>query len=332
MFGEVGDNPLPSTPESWRQDSAELAAIHGKVGGNPLPGNRKENRIRESSSDEISQEEKPKMIWTPEQLEHAQQVLGEHRGRADRPDPVITRKILDKFDSMEDFNAWIEEIRQRLSPSKITGSGYGLYPKDAAVWADSRRNQRKQGRDAQAEYDRVMNTATDPEAAIKLAEEHKCRISGWYRLPDGLRSRLIRRALPIAPARVIDLAKTLCAICDESGLTGTALRRTLVYCSCPAGVERKEENGADWPAQEVARVHSTLQGRLVEALQELGHTYLADAVEHSEVEDGQTLIVRPNRGYRIYFEDKVMPGAIKQAFELLGEQPKPFTVQNLQAA
>jgi hypothetical protein len=335
---EVGGNPLPSTPtvecsplhatpESWVQDSAELSAIYGKSCVQPTAQEfRKRNYVRESSSAEISQEEKPKMIWTPEQLENARQVLGEHRGRGDQPDSVITRKILGKFDSMEDFSTWIEEIRQRLSPSQIKGSGYGLYPKDAERWADSLRQQRKRERDAQAEYDRVMNTATDPENAVKLAEEHQSRIRGWYRIPDGLRSRLLRRAVPIAPVAVIGLAKSLCDACDESGITGSALRRTLKFCSCKAGAERKEQNGSDWPAQEVARVHSTLQGRLVGALQELGHTYLADAVEHSEVEDGQTLIVHPNRGYRIHFEDRTMPGAIQQAFELLGEQPRQLTV------
>jgi hypothetical protein len=223
--GEQGGNPLPSTPpvacsplhstpeESCVQDSAELSAICGKSCVQSTAQEfRKGNYVRESSSEKslpseerpepttsFDTEEKPKMIWTPGQLEHARKVLGEHRGRGDRPDQVITRKILRPFDSWEDFDAWVEEIRQRLSPSQITGSGYGLYPKDAARWADSRRQQRKQEQDAQAEYDRTMNTPTDPENAIGQAEEHKCRTSGWYRLPDGLRSRLLRRAVPIAP-------------------------------------------------------------------------------------------------------------------------------------
>jgi hypothetical protein len=98
-------------------------------------------------------------------------------------------------------------------------------------------------------------------------------------------------------------------------------------------VERQEQHGADWLAQEMARVHSTLQCRLVAALEELGHPYIAHAIQNSEmVEDTQTLTVRPNRIYRLYFEDKSMPGAIRQAFELLGEEPKQLAVDDAQAA
>jgi hypothetical protein len=105
-----------------------------KVDGNPLPGNRKGNLQEESSSekleaaacsverkppvdDEVVDQEKPTdpepeppTPWARvEDIAVCQKALGEIRGKGDRPDQVITWRILCKLHSREAYHEWIAD-------------------------------------------------------------------------------------------------------------------------------------------------------------------------------------------------------------------------------
>src|SRR5262249_50331609 len=108
---------------------------------------------------------------------------------------------------------------------------------------------------------RRMETPTDPESAMQLAEIEEARI------PDILWRRLIRLGDFVSPATVLTFVREWrkCRDCQDSGYRGNPLAKTLAFCDCLAGEEHRLTDGADKPEREIARVHATLQSRLVAA-------------------------------------------------------------------
>jgi hypothetical protein len=111
----------------------------------------------------------------------------------------------------------------------------------------------------------VMETPMDPAAAISEADDPG-RVQGVY-IPSALRSRLLRLGDPISPAAVVEKALRWrrCAECRDDGFIGSSLAKTLDFCRCVAGEERRHREGADGAAREIARVHSSLKNTLVAA-------------------------------------------------------------------
>ncbi len=116
-----------------RQDAAEIpqdAAVSRQ--SRTLEKNRTEqNRNIESS-------ETRACIFSEERVEDIRNAIGAHRGRGDVPDPEITRRIAGAFTDEAALAAWIRDLHS-LSPTKITGAGYGFYEADARRWVAGKR-------------------------------------------------------------------------------------------------------------------------------------------------------------------------------------------------
>ena len=81
-----------------------------------------------------------------------------------------------------------------------------------------------------------------------------------------------------------------CAACGDSGTTGTAIDSNLRFCGCVAGIEAQYRDGADWPEQEIARVHADVKPLLVAALRALNLQFAGDSLEAAAiVDDGAAL-------------------------------------------
>src|SRR5262249_31175573 len=121
--------------------------------------------------------------------------------------------------------------------------------------------ERAKKRAADRERRRIMITPTDPRAAIKVAHQ-----TGEH-IPTALSYRLIRLANPISPTTIIEQARVWrkCQICRGDGMVGDALSKTLAFCECCAGQERRLRDGTDYPQIEIVRVNATIQSRLVAA-------------------------------------------------------------------
>jgi len=74
-----------------------------------------------------------------------------------------------------------------------------------------------------------------------------------------------------------------CPDCRDKGIIGTALEQTLAFCNCPAGIEKTYVKGADWPAQEIARVHADAKSLLVAACHALRFSSTGDTLADSNV-------------------------------------------------
>jgi hypothetical protein len=170
---------------------------------------------------------------------------------------------------------------------------------------------------ADAETGRVMDPPTDPESAL-VATSLSIQIAG-PQVPKVVHQRLVRSRELESPAAVPAMtnARGQCPRCNESGVLGDALTKTLRFCECPAGEERRRCDGADYPAQEIIRVHTSIQSQLVAAARSCNLQFAADAIENSMItDDGQVLTVRVDEAYRL----SLTPEDLKRALEILGER------------
>src|SRR5262249_46333547 len=141
----------------------------------------------------------------------------------------------------------------------------------------------------------VMETATDPAKAIRIATE-----SATCNFPEILRARLLRIGNLISPADVLAGSRVwkACRQCRDTGLVGSALAKTLKFCDCVAGEEWQYQHGADFPQAEIARVHASLKNRLVAAALECSLMFASDALANSDVnDDGKVLTVVVDKFY-----------------------------------
>jgi hypothetical protein len=114
----------------------------------------------------------------------------------------------------------------------------------------------------------------------------EARVKG-RRIPKPLETRFERTGALISPReleRQISLWKR-CPNCNDRGIVGDALERTLTFCLCPAGVEESYIKGGEWPGEETARVHADIKSLLVAASRAVGCQFTADAIENSVVID-----------------------------------------------
>jgi hypothetical protein len=59
--------------------------------------------------------------------------------------------------------------------------------------------------------------------------------------------------MPVSLNQVRATVTNTCQICQESGTTGSKIKRTFAYCSCAAGIELHNQKGPDWPTNEIER-------------------------------------------------------------------------------
>ena len=248
------------------------------------------------------------------------------------PDRKITRDILKAFadaagpvEGGADFEAWLKDTVSRGLGRKAESTRYGLYLADAKTEAQNLVTQRAAmvQVDAARQVEQARRQAEQAQAEAAAAAEAERPIeptkafgriqasigAAPFRRP--LRARLERTGELISPAalKAAILGSKYCPECQDRGLLGTALDRTLRFCSCPAGTEAAFEptpadlakpaaaerfhRGPDWPAAETARVHADPKSRLVDACHDIGRPFAGDAIEASAVIDtGEVLEIR----------------------------------------
>ena len=106
-----------------------------------------------------------------------------------------------------------------------------------------------------------------------------------------------------------------CPQCDDGGTVGHAFYRTLAFCACAGGIEAGYSKGADWPAEEIARVHGSTKDKLVGAARTIS-VHLGDAIDASNLtETPLALVFDVPKGYRLYFKDKQFSEVLRMAGE-----------------
>jgi hypothetical protein len=315
-------NGSPGSKENHKEESS----IEGNSTDQGRAGCSIEKKIHD---DEIASQQKPEQPTPPKAQQPAawydtnvvpicQKELARIRGNGEIPDTDLAVRVLDAFDSRESYDAWIADFSRR-KPAEIRS--WGLFPTDAQTSMERRRKSLRQAQQAKAEEERRLNTPMDPRKAI--AE------SGWeYRSTDALLDRLERRGTQITPLEARDLIRNICQICQEKGTVGSKVQRTFTYCSCDAGIELRDQKGPDWPAEETERMqHACLQARLAAALEETGHRYFGEAIGDGDVkivQNGHGLVFRVSG---IFSRDPTLKPALEQAFGLLGEPSRDFSVE-----
>ena len=246
------------------------------------------------------------------------------------PDKEITRDILNAFLSFDDFQAWITDTENRGLASKARDphAVYALYRQDAKIRAEDIHAERlkaeqrateeaiedERQRAAEAAEVKLVDTPLPALQAFGLIQG---RLNG-HRVPAPLKAALERTGELIAP-NALDAAIRgwkRCARCDDGGTVGHAFYRTLAFCTCPAGIEAAYDKGADWPTEEIARVHGSTKDKLVGAARTIS-VYLGDAIDASNLtETPSELVFDVPKGYRLYFKEK----GFSEVFKLAGEQ------------
>src|ERR1035441_7791887 len=246
------------------------------------------------------------------------------------PDKEITGDILNAFESFDDFQAWITDTENRGLASKARDphAVYALYRQDAKIRAEDIHAERlkaeqrateeaiedEQQRAAEAAEVKLLDTPLPALQAFGLIQG---RLNG-HRVPAPLKAALERTGELIAP-NALDAAIRgwkRCARCDDGGTVGHAFYRTLAFCTCPAGIEAAYDKGADWPTEEIARVHGSTKDKLVGAARTIS-VYLGDAIDASNLtETPSELVFDVPKGYRLYFKEK----GFSEVFKLAGEQ------------
>lgn len=165
--------------------------------------------------------------------------------------------------------------------------------------------------------------------AIRFWERH----SSGECLPNALQSYLMRRfaGQKVTPnfvkAERSRWGKTPCSACRGCGLVGTAIAKTLRYCSCEWG-KNWGELEPNHPSEEIARVHQSLRSRLIAALREVGEDFTADAVEGDSVgkpapifETEAEVIIDGEKSFLIPFVESLesLPANWQKLPVLLGE-------------
>jgi hypothetical protein len=212
------------------------------------------------------------------------------------PDRAITVRILKAFKTHDDFQEWLKDTVRRGLARKARDSRWGLYLKDAenhaediALWREAEEKRRIDDEIAherqQAAEAAAVAELDQPMPALQAFARIQTRVPA---LPRVLKARLTRTGELISPNALEAQARgwKRCPNCHDGGMIGDAIDKTLVFCGCPAGIEEMCIKGADWPAQEMARVHADAKSLLVAACHTVGCLFTADAITDSKVSAG----------------------------------------------
>jgi hypothetical protein len=217
------------------------------------------------------------------------------------PDREITTQILAAFSDYADFTIWLETTVSRGVARKAKSATWGLFLTDARNQAEDlrlkRESEEKRERDWQVEQERRQAAEAGQRRALDVPVPIAEAAALVERaIPWPLRSELERTRELISPreleARARDWKR--CGKCHDDGTIGNAIDKTLAFCGCMAGVEAQYRDGADWPEQEMRRVHAGVKALLVAALRALNLQFAGDALEGADVgDDGETLEIIP---------------------------------------
>lgn len=234
------------------------------------------------------------------------------------PDREIALEILRAFadgdDGVADFEAWLKSTVDRELGRKAKGSRWGLYLADARIEANNLPIMREAAAKPEASMDisrarRQAEKAAEEAAAAVEADRPMAALEAYVRIRAGIQGRGVPRPLKGRLERTGELISPnaleaairgwkRCPSCQECGLLGTAIDRDLRFCACPAGIEESYRKGADWPAEEIARVHGSAKSILVAACCAIGLQFAADVITDAEVTDnGETLQVYASDRY-----------------------------------
>jgi putative component of toxin-antitoxin plasmid stabilization module len=246
------------------------------------------------------------------------------------PDKEITVDILNAFQSFDDFQIWIDDTENRALALKARNPSavYALYRTDAKMRAEDiaadrvKAEKRRAKEEIEAEQERAAEAAEvklldTPMPALRAFGLVQPRLDG-RRVPGPLKATLERTGELISPNALEHAIRgwKRCANCDDSGTVGTAFHQTLAFCACAAGIEAGYDKGADWPTEEIARVHANVKNKLVAAARTIS-VYFGDAIEASSItETPSELVFDTPKGYRLYFRDK----GFSEVLEIAGEQ------------
>jgi hypothetical protein len=260
-----------------------------------------------------------------------------------KPDAAIVVKILNAFQTFDDFLAWITDTENRALANKARDrhAVYALYLTDAKTRAEGiaedRLKEEARFAEEMAEQERLkqeretrertLNTPVAPDTAIVMADAEIDRLNGLenpmslngrrYRaVPGVLKRRLVRLGKPITPAEVIQMTREYrgCKECGDRALIGWTLDKTRRFCECIEGDELRHEDPGR-PAREIELAHASTKNKLMAAAQMVS-VYLVDAIESSTVtETASEVIFDAPKGYRMFFKDKQFSEVMKIACE-----------------
>lgn len=158
-------------------------------------------------------------------------------------------------------------------------------------------------RDAPASWNHVLvsfrHWTKDPKTYASLRRRFAWQAAAEQQLKTGGESESTvwtqdGDSAPELLPRVQNEVRQRCSECHNGGLLGNAIDQNLRFCSCSSGEEARQRDGANWPEQEIARVHCDTRSLLVAACYALGMSFTGDALTLSEVnDDGSALEIIP---------------------------------------
>jgi len=213
------------------------------------------------------------------------------------PDRTITKAILGVFQDYADFVVWLETTLRRGLARKAKDTRWGLYLSDAKNHAEdiALARERDEKRRIDDQIARERQQAAEAEAVAEM-DQPMSLIQAYGRIQVRMEGRKIPRWLAARLKRTGELisanelmrqicAWKRCPNCNDCGMVGNAIDRDLRFCSCQAGVEEAYGKGADWPANEIGRVHADAKSLLVAASHAIAAAFTADAIEAAEITD-----------------------------------------------
>jgi len=187
------------------------------------------------------------------------------------------------------------------------------FRKEAAEFEEKRRAEEERRQKARAEEERLMNEPMAPASAIGKAQERLKK-----QLPKILVKRLTRLGEPISPHAVIAEARAWrdCPQCRNAGQQGSAVKRTLKFCSCAAGEELRAEHGEGFLGEQIERANADLPARIAAAVDDLNYWVLPECLERCKIVDADPIEVTVAAKDRIWITGKIM----SQVMAYIGDQ------------